>query len=841
MGSTQTMVTPLGLWNRPNQYGKIEPGAMFDAADYFMRRPGVLEVQPSPVLYSAALGTSAAHYYGLMSTDVPGQTNQYVIALETNFSTIGQVVWYLKDGTAPNGLETWSDWFYGSNPDLMFNRPFYVHARSRLCHITNFGLYVWDYLNPTSAAQRKSREAGLNTPSNLFPQAGVTGLATFPNGSKVRYRVTSRLLFADGYEVVSMPSGPALCINDTGTTGDFSYIVRIPSQPNALPSGHQLFVDVWRTRSQPSADPGATYYLAKTILVTAGNANTFVTVDDSTPDNALGDELYTNAGQEGEPQANRKPPLAKTIASYKGFAFYGNLVQPATVNALTVQCFNATGSTPVTGAAIGVKAGDHGSYSGTTTNGSPTITAVSPNPVGTLQIGMFINAGANGLQGGFVTALTSTTITSDRNATSSGSFANWSFADTIAVRVGDSGGWFITDVRTTSGVLSALSLATSVVGANVDDTVFTVTTGVVTNHYYDGNVIEMMTTVPNATNPLLQQITAFPIPTTSNTAAIVGRQDIQPNGLQWSKDSQPEYCPGDNIVRVGNGTILKLESTRDALWIFCSDGIYRLSGAGGDWSIDPVDSTITITGPQATCVMRDIVYAYTNIGLVRITSDNGIEAVSKFRLNELQGSPFAEEQQLMMTYDEKWNEVWFCFSPNTANATWYVYNADTDAFTTSTRDGSFSTYSAVHCKLGFNGGLGGIEWGVAGATQNALVHIPQAGATSWKTPLANFMPLTGKSPSSMKQWQRCTHIFETGATVSVIPLWNELDRGSIAVPRSNGSTDVDARAAFWVPRQAAIAPAIKVGWTTATAPTAENPYLGFKIEMEELTDQPRAR
>ena len=102
------------------------------------------------------------------------------------------------------------------------------------------------------------------------------------------------------------------------------------------------------------------------------------------------------------------------------------------------------------------------------------------------------------------------------------------------------------------------------------------------------------------------------------------------------------------------------------------------------------------------------------------------------------------------------------------------------------------------------------------------------------------MPIYGNDPQTVKQWQRIEHIVESGFQTNSLlgPLWNELGDNQQFLPVTLGTgLDPDRRLVAWVPRRVAIAPAIKVGLEGSSMPTQIS-YVGFAIQMVELTDQP---
>lgn len=101
------------------------------------------------------------------------------------------------------------------------------------------------------------------------------------------------------------------------------------------------------------------------------------------------------------------------------------------------------------------------------------------------------------------------------------------------------------------------------------------------------------------------------------------------NGLMWSKDNQTEHVPASHLARVGsnNFPIRRILGLRDSLFILKDDGVFRLTGSGGTWSIQPLDTSTKIIAPDSACVVNNQIYCLTDQGIVAI-SDLGVEIKS---------------------------------------------------------------------------------------------------------------------------------------------------------------------------------------------------------------------
>ncbi len=102
------------------------------------------------------------------------------------------------------------------------------------------------------------------------------------------------------------------------------------------------------------------------------------------------------------------------------------------------------------------------------------------------------------------------------------------------------------------------------------------------------------------------------------------------NGLMWSKNQQAEHVPMSHLEFVGskNYAIRRIIALRDSLFILKDDGVFRLTGSGGVWSIDPLDTSTRIIAPDSAAVINNQIFCLSDQGIVAI-SDIGVEVKSR--------------------------------------------------------------------------------------------------------------------------------------------------------------------------------------------------------------------
>jgi hypothetical protein len=116
-------------------------------------------------------------------------------------------------------------------------------------------------------------------------------------------------------------------------------------------------------------------------------------------------------------------------------------------------------------------------------------------------------------------------------------------------------------------------------------------------------------------------------------------QNTNPNRVYFSKLDQPEAVPAVNFLTVGTERqpLDRGMPTRDALWLFQrGEGVFRLSGTGGEFRVDRIDASLSLAGPETLGVLNDRIYGLFTAG-VRSVGDSGVEKLSDLPVwNEMQ-------------------------------------------------------------------------------------------------------------------------------------------------------------------------------------------------------------
>ncbi len=103
------------------------------------------------------------------------------------------------------------------------------------------------------------------------------------------------------------------------------------------------------------------------------------------------------------------------------------------------------------------------------------------------------------------------------------------------------------------------------------------------------------------------------------------------HAIFYSKVSEPEAVPLANFFFCGSADeeIKRIVPLRDSLFIFKSDGIYRLSGEdAGSFRVDLFDSTTRLLAPESAVVLNNQIFCLSDQGVVSVT-ESGVQVKSR--------------------------------------------------------------------------------------------------------------------------------------------------------------------------------------------------------------------
>ena len=842
--SRQTIIAPIGLITQPNEYGQYKRGALKIAKNVCMRSPGIIGSLPSLVTQDGTYGdTSLGRIIGAM------------------LAGDAKVIKYAGDNTLAGHNFSWTSFTSSySNiprPTAWGGAPYLISSRfARFRNRFLFAGYLpfTDNASPSngntdaiivdSEGGTTARYAGISPPLTIgFEYATGDVMA---DNTACAYRALFRRIHSDGYETVSAPSVRLVMANSSGSTKTTKVYVYIPHVSGVLAGD---ICELYRTAtvSGTTTDPGDVCYLAMSQVVTSTDvSNNYVSITDGCPDGGLGVELYTNQGQEGAQSPNYPPPHGADLAMFKGHMFYvaNEVPAQATIGPQNAMGFLSTDFERTYG--IGRR-----DITGTFSSGSPIITAV--NNIRGIVIGQMVyNSHINGGNGSTAIGVTATTITVSHNSAGSAAADATQVYDQIRYQHLPSMTSEITAIDWRNVWFSSAFVAGSVQSSlyeqfqNGSTYAFSAwwASGVAYhgasaifrhNHVWDGAFTLRATNGANY---------APPLPEYGATANSYSPQ-VKKNRIAWSKFQQPEHCPPLNYAFVGSGEVYRIIPTRDALWIFCSDGLHRLSGNGGTgatgefaWQEDMADPNLILAARNAVCTLKETVWCYTNRGLVAISDDGGIQEISLGVIGELPGAAFAESFDTFMAADEAHAEIWLSFRSGTYGSgatTTYVFNTLTKTFVTFNDGYEYSVSAYAPSLRSLILGRVGTGSTIESITAPFVYYFNDDSSSSR---LANaqvsYQPLYVSDPFNLKQFVDVSALFYgVNASATLTPTFDVKGTGAVdntvtvTMKQSAGET----YQTWGVPRRAAIAPSLRPGWKINAAVSAPWSFKGLSARF----------
>jgi hypothetical protein len=726
--------------------------------------------------------------------------------------------------------------------------------RKRIWLNSQKGVLVCDSDAPASAPARVLRAAGLVQPKlfNIAQNFGFTGDAVIPGLTVVTYACVMRRVAADGYTQISPPS-PAVRV---WTGGNSSIPQRFVSTYQwALATDYRVgdIAELYRSAGISSADStvdsGTSMRMVTSKVLDATDiSNRFVAFNDtqvmtSPLYETTGAEIYTSPYQEGSTGANLPPPVCKAMAQWGTYTFYANITEdPQVVIAVPGGIFDDGSGTTVGYNATMRKNGiGRRTFTGTTTIGSPTVTGISAaDMVGLVPGQRTFTIAGTGFVNATIISVGTTTVTMNANCSVAGTHIinvdDMLEINGVVERVnnglsaGKAGSWLGGQAAVYSSETFLLQVQEPVVTLGVTYTIQGDRAGA------------FQTLTVRATNG---QNYAPPLPEISSTVRTFTTTE-RPNLLRWSKSNQPEHVPTPNEAFIGNGKIIRLLPTTDALIALCTDGAYRITGEAGVWQSTLVDPTFVPCAPDAACVLNDVVYAYTGRGFCSLS---GIQTslLSRGVIDaEFPGRQFEEIRRIHLYANPTTEEIVAIIqSPlNLAfDATTYVYSTLYKQW--STYLPAVATFTAIGTF--YPSASGGVPYPILGAYRNgfspdAITWRPDSGTS---VDFANIMlqPVYAGDPTVVKQWIDATWFFDRAAADSGGNITQLRAAGEYTGQSGFSATDDSgSRATIGIARQGAISPTLGIGAEIAPNASLTPPVLkGVSIRYVPLTTQQRSR
>lgn len=599
-------------------------GSLLKASNCVVRKPGVVSPVPSTLRIAA--------------TDGPANQGVWQQSPQFDNGTYPEQLLHIGDGVSTNsGVRKSSD----VSAEIQYTDPegnassitpydhgdcytFYpMHiARDNLYLCDQSGCYKWENTDATSLEPIWDISVGGSVTLNSGGGAGDwLAIGDFAN-----YRFVVVFVDSNGLTRRSAASSPVYIENVAPGARFVDMQIRV-HQGQADQFSTIKSVEMYRTRSSSVAPPNE-YFLVSEYPwgnFSASNGVYVYSVSDQTLDTDLGTSLYTSSSQEGQDSSNFAPPEHLFHASWNGHEFWGNVSE--------VEVF------PEIRYVVSPSTLTHSATTGTTAVGTNTITGVSV--LGGAEVGMLISD-SEFPAGTYITAISGAgpfVITVSNNSTGA-TTSTRTFVDTAYILWGDGNSdrvslYQASDDMTPdvfddppTGYVRVLDRASR---ADADPYVQVLVLG---SRHRCGRQGTAQIWVSNPSNfsgtDWADLNTGTGAPTTGGTEAL---KSLHRARIYWSKFQEPEHTTLLNFQDVGNasgiggGDIVGLGALRDALIILKADGVFRLTGAAGNFRIDPVDTSVRVIGGRSTVVIDDAVYTLGDRGVLRITA-NSVENIS---------------------------------------------------------------------------------------------------------------------------------------------------------------------------------------------------------------------
>jgi hypothetical protein len=479
--------------------------------------------------------------------------------------------------------------------------------------------------------------AGMST-ALVIRQIDVTGVTGFLAHAPTYAAYSLVLRRTDDNNLVtrSIGLGTATVGNATGNNTNVVMTIALDSSVAAGDC-----IEIYRTHTTTVLPPSREFFLVSEHEVTSADVSAgSYAYTDTTLDSLLGAALYCNDSREGVEAANFRAPMAKELATFNGSLFFANTISASRLALRWKDVGSASGATTGVG---------YRTINGTRTNLSSVIAMA--DVVG-LQVGMMLDVAASwsGTDPVVITSIVGNNVTMGSKTwggATDGAPTALTFVDTIRVTSASltgtqeyypaaQGQYGLTNflsghlaflLSLQNGLAATRNVAHPEVYAYTADEYY---------RYAGGPTSSLIATI--VLEERARHGSGFTARATHNTdylkpvAAMSAGSgtallaDTQPSAIFWSKTDEPEHVPLPYFEPVGaqDAAILRIERSRDALWIFKEDGLWRLSGvAAPGWRIDLFDPTVRLMHPDTLVALGDTIYFMSTRGPMMVT-DAGV-------------------------------------------------------------------------------------------------------------------------------------------------------------------------------------------------------------------------
>lgn len=494
------------------------------------------------------------------------------------------------------------------------------------------------YLATAGGVYRVQSGGGTTTlagaPSALDGTAALTGASGFlPINSQVAYRYHWTRKDANGVPMRGAVSGRVVAVNPSAAATAVNVTLSVPIPSDVLAGD---YLEVYRSATTAAADTPAGDDMAKVyeaIPSTADLAAFTVSIPDVVPEGLrLGETLHTSPNSGDGILADKdRPPLVRDVALYAGRVWGAYLTERRRFqlrllsNSPTGNAFLADGagteitlasSSPPAGLSVSQQVEYRARSMAYTLNAIPSAAYTAKYLAGEDDI-----PGLIGLEGKAPNTASWYLFT---NA------ATDDFSPRLPVRTGIATGAL---VRVGSTVTATTGAAH---GFAVGDSAVLVAVGAADANFPVGT--KVVATVPTTTSftyteagSAVASASGYRVqPTDFATRAAIPAQ-VAKNGLAFSNADETDAWPLVHRLYVGsaNADIQRAVALGDALYVFKTDGLWRVTGTGPeDFSTKLFDATVLLAAPSSVVSVGGRLFALTSQGVVAI-SETGAEVVSR--------------------------------------------------------------------------------------------------------------------------------------------------------------------------------------------------------------------
>lgn len=604
----------------------LDSGSLREAKNYDATRDNV---------YRKSRGRKA-YGSGLPNTDI-SQFAKFDSRLITHMAN--DTLWYDSDGSGT--FVQYQDVDAGTtftSPDSNWLIQS-IEANSNFYFTTDNGIQKLESIGSDARLAGVPKALGFDTEL-------VTG-TWLANNEAVAYRVVWNYTDINSNLIVGAPSERTTVINESGSAVSVLLRILIPDEITTDYTFEVYRSSIVGSTVTPQEDLQLVYQASPE---SADITNGYVKFTDVLPEGFRGKDLYTNPTQEGIENENTRPPLAKTITSYKEFVFYGNLQNyhrlytslistagfTADVSTLTysngTDTLTITAMAPISAATAASAADNGGSVEITTTAAHGMLAGDYIRPSGLTGVDLpdVLNDNIYEIQ------LVPSATTMVLNVTWSASYTLTGGSINQYEDIGSTPRFIVSTAASTS--LQIEETAQSIVRC------FNQASG---NSSWYGYYVSGVDDIPGqlqfdarSLNEPVFYITADTTDTGSNFSPAIptsgtdykSSNDEFKNAIMWSKPSQPEAVPLKNISRVGvaSNDILQIVGLRDSFFIIKDiDGVWRLTGdTEASFNIDEFDGTVICDQKNTVAKGQNSIFMHSNLGFVKI-SDVGVEVVGR--------------------------------------------------------------------------------------------------------------------------------------------------------------------------------------------------------------------